>query len=218
MSFAERLAANAANYDAAEAIGGTVPPGIYTGQVVTSRLEESDFDNDDTIFLNIHVKTDKGMAFGRLRLTNPYSEKSLGFTKGQLENLGYTGRLAEIESWAPSLFGASVEIRVSERDGEGEHAGKTFTEVNFRKIVGAPASVGFGQPEAFGQPAPAQGGFSPQQAGFAQEVQQAPAQQFAQPVQQQAAPQQAYAAPVYAPPVQQQPVAQPVAQNNLPFG
>ena len=210
--FAARLAALDNDFDSTEALGGMHPEGKYTGEIKTARIEESEKAGDDTLNLVLHYKTEKGMAFGRIRLTNHPSEASMGFAKGQLANLGHVGKLSQVPEILPSLIGAFADIVVEHNEWEGN----TYANTTVRKLTSAPvgAQAGF---NAFAQ-APAQVDPATAQAFDMAGVPAAPAPAPAQ------APafDPAHAAPMAAPVAPQSPsqaiAAAPVAPSNLPFG
>jgi len=204
MDFAAQLAALDADFEATEATGGEHPAGRFVAQINVCRIEEY----EGTLSVKTHMKTDKGMAFGSIRLNNHPSEDSMGFAKGQLQNLGFKGRLSEVPNYLPALIGQFAEIDVKHAAGQGKHEGTTFVNVFVRKLVAAPAGVQGGfAPAGQGFPAQGQGfGVQPVQQGF-------PVQQAAPAGNMADIPFDAAGNPVQAQPVQQ---AAPVASFDAP--
>ncbi len=139
--FLARLAELDTAYEAAPELGGLHPEFKGVGTIEAARIEESKMAGDNTLYLNVHVKTDLGMAFLNIRLTNFSSEKQLSFTKGQLANIGHADKLSTLNDTIPGLIGSGLEIDVQHNAGEGKHEGKTFANVYARKLVTAPANV-----------------------------------------------------------------------------
>jgi len=211
MDFASLLSQYDNDFDSAEALGGTHPEGRHTGEVTVARIEQPwiSSNGDDTVTLSIHVKTDKGTAFANLRLSNFSSEKAMGFTKGQLANLGHSGKLSEVPNLVHEILGSTVEIDVdhnSYTNSQGEE--KTGVNVYFRKLI----SSGDASVNAFG--------------GFAPDMEAAPAAPAAafpapagspmQAAEQAQAPAQAVPAAPAAPAAA--PASAPAAPPALPFG
>lgn len=131
--FAARLAALDNDFENTAAIGGALPEGRYIGEIKVCRVEETKKEGDDTLYLNIHAHTPEGVGFPSVRLTNHPSEKSMGFAKGQLSNLGHTGTLSSVLAAAESglWIGRHVEFDVTKTQ-EGD---KEYTNYAIRKIV-----------------------------------------------------------------------------------
>lgn len=103
-----------------------------------------------------------GKAWHRIELM-PLTDKDgnpspgkLGYVKGQLENMGYHGKLSQLENSIGNLLGAKVRISVEDKQGKARPADKggghyINREVYVQELLaaGAGASVGESVSEDF---------------------------------------------------------------------
>jgi len=145
--FANRLAQYDGHYENTAALSaGIHPEGTYVGRIEKALIEESRRDGDNSLSMNVHVRTESGMAFLNLRVTDFASEKAMAFTKGQLMNLGHTGKLSDVPEFCSRIVGANLEIDVQHEEYEGKtYARKLTSEV--------PSAAGFPAMDMAGIPA-----------------------------------------------------------------
>jgi hypothetical protein len=167
----QRLAQADAQWNATAAMeGGAMhPPGRFQGQIEVFRLEEDNRPDNDTVYCHIEIKTQAGRAFQDVKLTNHPSERSIGFAKRQLQNIGYEGTLSGVVQVLDSMIGQWVEFRCEHdtyTNAEGEE--KTRANIYLDRLVPPPAAdaapQAVAQPQAPIQaaaPAPAQPEFVP---------------------------------------------------------
>ena len=104
-----------------EGPGGLPPEGEYEGVILSAEVGESVKSWIDAE-LKLKLQVDEGQYSGKVtfadielapctdREGNP-SKGKLGFVKGQLAALGYTGKLSEVEYNLNSFIGARVKFR-----------------------------------------------------------------------------------------------------------
>ena len=101
--------------------GGLLPEGEYTGTVLESVVGES-MKPWVTAELKLKLQVTEGEHSGKVTFCDvelaPNTDKSgqpnqkkLGFVKGQLANLGYAGKISEVEYVAQNFVGAVIEFR-----------------------------------------------------------------------------------------------------------
>lgn len=101
--------------------GGLLPDGTYEGVVLTAEVRDG-MKPWVTAELSLKLQVDEGDHSGEVTFCDielaPNTDKSgqpskgkLGFVKGQLANLGYSGKLSEVEFAANSFLGARVAFR-----------------------------------------------------------------------------------------------------------
>ena len=101
--------------------GGLLPEGEYEGVVLAAEVGAS-VKPWVTAELKLKLQVDEGERSGTVTFADfelaPNTDRSgnpspgkLGFLKGQLENLGYTGKLKDLELNAQQFVGARVKFR-----------------------------------------------------------------------------------------------------------
>lgn len=101
--------------------GGLLPEGEYEGVILSAEVGESMKPWVDAE-LKIKLQVDEGEHSGEVTFCDielaPNTDKDgnpskgkLGFVKGQLANLGWTGKLSEVEFNTNSFLGARVKFR-----------------------------------------------------------------------------------------------------------
>lgn len=169
-AFAEAEAVKAPTGDGS---GGLLPAGDYEGVVVTAEVRAGMKPWVDAE-LSLKLQVDDGEKSGSVTFCdielaplagkdgNP-NPKKLGFVKAQLANLGYAGRLSDVEHQAHTFQGARVAFRQKvddhlEADGTPDqwarmnpNTGKPYIdrEVYINELL----SPGFAAPAAPQQPA-----------------------------------------------------------------
>lgn len=124
-------------YEKAKPVAAKVDPGVYNMtitklEIVTEREKIREPWIDVLLVISLEDEETGGKAWHRLELM-PLTTKDgvpspgkLGFVKGQLENMGYTGKFSDFEYHVNELQGAKVRVEVKDTpDRNGRKNPKT---------------------------------------------------------------------------------------------
>jgi len=124
-------------YDAAEvSYGDTLPDGDYIATCVRSYIEPTPWDEAGRQWASEweaeYTDGEETKRTGKTMKWQVIEAERLGYLKKDMQTLGYSGKLSELEQTAPTFVGSLVEITIKRKQGDT----KTFVNVYLNRLVG----------------------------------------------------------------------------------
>lgn len=120
------------------------PEGKYTGEIVEAKVAASKFPGNPAFNLELKFLTDEGRkASTRLTVYRPQmSDGFIGFLKGQLEGLGYTGPIEDLADSTGEMIGRRVKFEVKHEEWTKDEKSGTSVKFYFNGVDSDPAPAG----------------------------------------------------------------------------